>query len=208
MPRPSRNTDKLLIAAGRELLARKGVSGLSLREVAKRARVNLGMFHYHFKTKGEFARRVLQEMYEELFSRLSFETAEGGPLERLERTLNILGRFARDNRALALCIAQDAAAGNKPTLEFLLKNFPRHAVILIGLLRECQKAGLVRRAPIARVLTFIGGGVMAPALMVAALERALGGGLAGLPVKAIAAAALSDDAVAERVRMALQGAKP
>jgi len=208
MPRPSRNTDQLLIQAGRELLAKKGVSGLSLREVAKRAGVNLGMFHYHFKTKDEFARRVLQEIYEEFFGRLSLETAAGGPKERLERALNILGRFARDNRGLVLCLAQDAVAGHKPTMEFLLKNFPRHAWILIKLVRECRQAGLLRRSPLPRLLVFLGGGVMAPAIMIAALERAAGGGLAGLPVKAVAAAALSDEAVDERVRMALKGAAP
>ena len=48
-PRPSRNLDRALLAAGRELLPERGCAGLSVREVADAAGVNLGMFHYHFK---------------------------------------------------------------------------------------------------------------------------------------------------------------
>jgi len=48
MSRPSKNTDKLLIQAGRRLLPETGVSGLSLRRGAQEAGVNLGMFPYYF----------------------------------------------------------------------------------------------------------------------------------------------------------------
>jgi len=64
MPRPSRNLDRALLAAGRALLPARGCSGLSIREVAEAANVNLGMFHYHFKTREAFLRTLLQSMYE------------------------------------------------------------------------------------------------------------------------------------------------
>lgn len=207
MPRPSRNTDRLLIRAGRELLARRGMSGLSVREVCSRAGVNLGMFHYHFKTKDEFARQVLQEMYEEFFARLSLESSAGRPRERLERALNVVGRFARDNRTLILGLLQDAAAGHRPTLEFFARNFPRHVRIVLGLVEECRKEGPRRKGGSAAVLMFVGGGVMAPALMAAALERALGGGFVARAAALAARSAVSDEGIAERVRMALRGAE-
>jgi AcrR family transcriptional regulator len=206
MSRPSGNADRKLIDAGRELLARKGISGLSVREVASRAGVNLGMFHYHFRTKDEFARRVLQEIYEEFFSRLALEASEGGPRQRLERALTVLARFARDNRALVLCLAGDAVAGHKPSIEFLLKNAPRHVKIVAGLVRDCQEAGVLRRSPLVRVMVFMGGGVILPAVLVAAMERVLGGRIGFLPFKVIAKAALSDEAIAERIQMAMKGA--
>ncbi|MDD5303347.1 MAG: TetR/AcrR family transcriptional regulator [Elusimicrobia bacterium] len=112
MSRPSRSTDKLLIRAGRKLLPETGVSGLTLRRVALAAKVNLGMFHYHFGSKREFSRRVLQEIYEDFFKDFSVET--GGPApakERLRRALNALARFARDNRKLILAIVRDMMEG-------------------------------------------------------------------------------------------------
>jgi len=60
MPRPSRNVDERLLAAGRELYPDAGAAGLSIRRIAERAEANLGMFHYHFRTKDQFVRRLLQ----------------------------------------------------------------------------------------------------------------------------------------------------
>src|SRR2546423_12744118 len=101
MPRPSRNLDRALLAAGRELLASRGCAGLSIREVADAADVNLGMFHYHFKTREAFLRTLLQHTYEEMFGVLVLKgPLEWGPLDGLRAALRVLGRFLRDNRPL------------------------------------------------------------------------------------------------------------
>ena len=70
MPRPSRHLDRALLAAGRELLPALGCSGLTIRQVAEAAGVNIGMFHYHFRTRDVFLRAVMQSAYEEMFSQL------------------------------------------------------------------------------------------------------------------------------------------
>ena len=64
MPRPSQRIDDALLASGRELYPRLGSSGLSLRALTEHAGANLGMFHYHFKTKDNFLRTLLQQLYE------------------------------------------------------------------------------------------------------------------------------------------------
>ena len=88
MPRPSRNLDQALLAAGRALLPQRGCSGLSVREVADAAGVNLGMFHYHFKSREAFLKALLQSMYEEMFSQLTFQgSAEWGPSDNLRAAL-------------------------------------------------------------------------------------------------------------------------
>ena len=61
-PRPSRNLDRALLAAGRELFPSRGCPGLTVREVAEAAGVNLGMFHYHFKSREAFLRALLQSV--------------------------------------------------------------------------------------------------------------------------------------------------
>ena len=60
MTRPSRNQDQLLIQAAKRLLPEMGISGMSLQRIADECGVNLGMFHYHFKTKDAFIRKVLE----------------------------------------------------------------------------------------------------------------------------------------------------
>ena len=60
MPRPSRNLDRALLAAGRVLLPSAGARASRSAQVADAAGVNIGMFHYHFKTREAFLRAVMQ----------------------------------------------------------------------------------------------------------------------------------------------------
>ena len=96
MPRPSRNLDRLLLAAGRELLPLRGCAGLTVREVTETAGVNLGMFHYHFKSREAYLRALLQTMYEEMYSQLTYQADDKlGPMEALRGAL----RFMRASRS-------------------------------------------------------------------------------------------------------------
>src|SRR3954466_8413677 len=112
MPRPSRNLDLALLATGRELFATRGCAGLAVREVAEAAGVNLGMFHYHFKSREAFLRALLQSVYEEMYAQLSAVTAarprEATPLAHLRAALRFMGRFARANRPVLARVLADA----------------------------------------------------------------------------------------------------
>ena len=127
VPRPSRHLDRALVAAGRELLPVHGCSGLTIRQVSEAAGVNIGMFHYHFRTREAFLRAVMQSAYEEMFSRLTLGIAkEATATANLRAALRTLGRFVQDNRALIARILADALAGDVIAREFLKDNFPRH----------------------------------------------------------------------------------
>src|SRR5581483_5845523 len=98
-----------LIEAGREMLRESGLGRVNLRQVAARAKVNLGMFHYHFKTKDQFIRAVLQDCYEKFFRNFNLKIEEEqAPLEKLRKALFAMGQFTRDNRGLFLSMLQDA----------------------------------------------------------------------------------------------------
>ncbi len=206
MPRPSRNLDRLLLAAGRELLAVRGCAGLSVREVADTAGVNLGMFHYHFKTRDAFLRALLQNTYEEMFARLRFETrivATPRPLEwnavaNLRAALRFLGRFLRDNRPLIARVLADALCGEKIALEFLRANMPRHLGLLQGLIAAAQADGSFKRMPLPQALGICAGCVAMPILA--------GGAIAEHAPRAMSRrlrdALLDDAAIDERVELA------
>ena len=59
MSRPSQNADQHLIEAAQKMLKHTSLSQMNIRQVAAEAGVNLGMFHYHFKTKDQFAKAVM-----------------------------------------------------------------------------------------------------------------------------------------------------
>ncbi len=65
MTRPSHNIDLLLFNTGEKLLIEVGFEKFSVRHLCKKAGVNLGMFHYYFKTKENF----IELLFESLFNK-------------------------------------------------------------------------------------------------------------------------------------------
>ncbi len=206
MSRPSRNTDLLLTEEARKILPKTGFTGLNLREVASKAGVNLGMFHYHFKTKREFTRRVLETIYEEFFLDLSIEASRGeAPLENLRSALNSMGRFSRNNRALILSLIGDVLNGDREVVRFVKINFGRHFGVLSKIIRECQKTGALEKEPLPLVITHLLGAVGVPHLIFELLERSSARKPFGLALSVVRSAVLSDAAIAKRVERALKG---
>lgn len=204
MPRPSRSTDKLLIQAGRRLLPETGVSGLTMRRVALAAKVNLGMFHYHFGSKREFTRRVLQDFYEDFFKNFSMESGgQAPPQERLRRALLALARFARDNRKLILAIVRDVLEGDSEAAEFARANIPRHMAIIAGLVRECQRAGLLKQMPIPLAMSFLLGAAAMPNVAMGVIEKSGAKRPFGLTPEQLLPLFSSNASIAIRVDMAL-----
>ncbi len=207
MPRPSRNLDRALLAAGRELLPARGCAGLSVREVAEAAGVNLGMFHYHFKSREAFLRELLQGMYEEMFSQLSFQgAAHWGPLDNLRAALRFLGRFLRLNRPLIARVMADALCGDPIAVEFLRLNMPRHLGVMHALVVEAQARGQMRAMPPEQALAFCAAGLATPILFAGAVADS--GAVPKTRAKALADTLASDRAIDERIDLALVALAP
>lgn len=207
MTRPSNDLDQRLLAAGRTLLDERGFGGLSVRAAARRARVNPGMFHYHFKTMRAFKRQLLQSLYEEFFRDFSLRQAEarGGPRERLIEALRYLGRFVRDHRQLGLSLLEEAVRGDAEVLDFLKTNFGRHLAILRGLVDELKRRGGLATWPPAAAMSFLMSSVGLPSLFVAGLRRAGAKRPYGEPLARVEEAVLSDEGIDRRVRAAVRG---
>lgn len=204
MTRPSRNIDQVLIATARELLPETGCRGFSIRQLTDRAGVNLGMFHYHFKTREQFLSQVLHDVYQEMFATLSFQAhADRPPLENLRAALMVLGCFARDNRQLMRRLMADAMSDDATALDFFRRHFPLHLAVLAELVAAGQKAGQLQKLPRLQAITFLAGAVAMPNIL-AAMFTAQG----GLPQEALdhlTQDVLSNAAIEQRVEMAVRG---
>jgi AcrR family transcriptional regulator len=204
-PRPSRNLDRALLAAGRELFPARGCGGLSVREVAEAAGVNLGMFHYHFKTREAFLRAVLQSVYDEMYTQLVAVSARpaAGPsaLEQLRGALRFMGRFVRANRPVLARVIADALCREPIALEFLRANAPRHLGVLRGLIGAAQAAKEMRPMPVPQAMGFCAGSLATPILFGGAVADS--GALAAKEAQALHDALLSDAALDQRIDLAL-----
>ena len=202
MPRPGRNIEQVLLRSGRLLYPERGSAGLSLRTLTEHAGVNLGMFHYHFRSKDDFLRELLQQYYEEMFGPLSARVRDDGPpLERLRQALLFLATFVRDHDAMLGRIFADASGGNAVAAEFLRANAPRHLRLLIALMNEAEKAGVLAPLPRLQRFVFTMGAVALPLVVVPHIARLqIAPAIVGRALKRQVA---SDAAIAQRVELAL-----
>ncbi len=209
MSRPSAHLDRKLVSAARAMLPETGFSGLAVREVARRAGVNAGMFHYHFKTKDVFLQRVLQECYEDFLQ--SFREAAEGPgtsRARLRRVLVSFARFARDNRILYTVMLRELLNASPEMYAFAKANFPRHASVVMSLIEDCRREGTVRPLPVPMLAMFAMSTMGLPNVVVAGLERNGVRTLLGRPVKEFSAMLLSDGMIEVRADMAMAALAP
>ena len=203
MPRPSRNIEQTLLQSGRALYAGHGAAGLSVRALTEHAGVNLGMFHYHFKTKDAFLRQVLAGIYEEMFTQLAGQVQQSGPaLQRLRQALTVLAVFVRGHADILGRVLTDAAAGEAVAVDFIRSNAPRHLGLLLKLLQEAHDEGLLLpMAPLQRFI-FLMSAVAMP-LLIAPGVKSLGVA-PGLLGRALQTQVTSDAAIAERIELALR----
>ncbi|RJF97178.1 TetR/AcrR family transcriptional regulator [Noviherbaspirillum saxi] len=207
MARPSQNIDQRLLASGLALLPLTGCRGLSARKLTDHAGVHLGMFHYHFHSKENFIRILLEQVYEGMFSELEIRTRAGeSAAHNLRNAVHVIAGFGRTHRQLLLRIGADALAGEAVAAQFLQTNLPRHLDVVARLISEAQRDGDVIAAPLPQVIGFIAGAVMGPVLLgTAVLEQALLGPALG---ELIDNEVLSVAAVEQRIDLALRGLTP
>ncbi len=202
MPRPSRNLDQALLAAGRELFPQRGCAGLSVREVADAAGVNLGMFHYHFKSRDVFLRALMQQAYEEMFARLTLElSVHRATADSLRSAVRAIGRWVRDNRRFLARVIADALGGEQCARDFLRDNLPRHFAVLQALIVQGQREGRIVDLPVPQVIGVCAGAVAMPILFGGALVD--GGELPAPIARSLSDSLLTDAAIDQRIDLAL-----
>lgn len=209
MPRPSAHLDRKLIDAARELLPRTGFSGLGVREVARRAGVNPGMFHYHFKSREAFVRRVFDELYGDFLS--SFRGAAKGPgtpRERLRAVLVAYALFARRNRTLYSMMVRELLNGEPGMVAFARDRFPEHAGALAELMAECRRAGVVRDLPTPTLCMFAMGSMGLPNVAATGLERSGQKRICEFTTAEFVDRVLSDEMIAVRADMVMAALAP
>ncbi|HTB23678.1 MAG TPA: TetR/AcrR family transcriptional regulator [bacterium] len=209
MTRPAGDAKKRLIEAGKEILEETGFSGLSVRAVAARAGVNLGLVSYHFGGKAAFVHQVAQELYDEFFLDFSLQVeGENDPLAALRKGLLRLARFVRDRRRMVRSLLKDLTDGDAEAKRFVLTNVPRHGIILAGLVHRCQDEGRLAKLPVPVAMTTLMGVVVFPTLVAEPIARAKFGGQGPSHRKMIEDSLLTDGALELRVDLALKALKP
>ena len=167
MPRPAPDLDsrERLLRAGLALARRSGIKALTVRAVAAKAEANLGSFVHHFGTRDAFVEALIERWYAPLMAQLqlSVEGADDA-LDALRRVLLQLVRWLIDNRGFVAHVVVDAGAGEAGARRFLRTFDQRHPALVLALIAQAQRDGLLRRAPPLHQMLFLMSTLAVPVL--------------------------------------------
>lgn len=206
MPRPKGDAERKMLDTALALARERGCGGISIREICRRAKVNTGLFHYHFKSRAAFIERVMAETYADFFARLTVSAeGPGTASERLRRTLRAIAVFSREHRRLFAGMIRDALNGERQVARFAAANFPRHIPIILGLVAEGRRSGEFRPLDDSMAMSFVMGSVSTPNLVITLLETHGAKRPFGRPLSEVSGQLLSDEAIETRLDMVLAG---
>jgi AcrR family transcriptional regulator len=115
-PRQKRSVEKRarLKTAGLFLFGEKGYEGTSIDEIARRAKLAVGGFYQHFRSKRQLLLALMDELLEKL-SQLDFRPSKGADVRVIVHEL-LAGAFSHDLRYLGAYRAWQEAVLSDPDL--------------------------------------------------------------------------------------------
>lgn len=144
--RPQETTRDSLLAVALRLFAHNGYSGTTIREVTALANANLGAVTYHFGTKGELYRQVLESVLGPLKDRVSAASRlEAPPLDRIEAMVRAIFAHIREHPEMPALMVRELASGQAPHHQ-ILATFREALPLLVGMIRDGQRDGSIRDA--------------------------------------------------------------
>ena len=190
-------TQLALIRAGRDLFARHGYDGASIRMITRRAGANLGAITYHFGSKSAFHDRVIDATIGPFADRVvEAATGPGDPLDRVEAVVRTYVEYLRLHPELPRFLLQGLVLRDRPPAA-ALKHLRRVLGVLTALIVEGQADGSIRAGP----PVVLGLGMTSQAIHLSVVQRVLAAAT-GLDLRD---AATREEVVSNLVRYARAG---
>ena len=137
-----------LIKAGVEILAKKGVGGLSLRKVAQRAGVSHSAPYAHFPDKQSLIAAISTEGFTQLYTELEAAVSpySKNPRKQLLEGVKTYVRFAEENTDTFKIMFSGVLEKEKDYPSFV-EISSKTFMLVVGVVQACQNAGILPTAP-------------------------------------------------------------
>ena len=170
MPRTSTaDTSQRILDIAERLLQTRGYNAFSYADVAQALHVTKASLHYHFPSKAELGKRLI-ERYERSFLQAlaEIDRVSADARERLRRYVDIYADVLRNDR-MCLCgmLAAEYTTLPKPMKAELKHFFDENERWLVAVLEEGQKTGKLRFTGSAREVARLVVGSLEGAMMLA-----------------------------------------
>lgn len=132
-----------ILDVAERLVQTRGFNGFSYADIAEALDVTKASLHYHFPSKADLGRRLI-ERYEHTFLEVlkGIDATAAAPREKLKRYARIYADVLRDNR-MCLCgmLASDYATLPKAMKEDVRHFFDENEQWLVAVLEQGRKSG-------------------------------------------------------------------
>ena len=117
-------TRSRILAAARDLFANRGYGEVGLREIGKAVGVNPATIHYHFGSKEELYRRVVEGAAAVMLQRMTAAASGGRPaVERLTDAIQTYGAVLSDHPYLPRILFRHAMSEPLPLPDWFVKEY-------------------------------------------------------------------------------------
>ena len=139
----SADTSRRILDVAERLVQTRGFNGFSYADIAEALEVTKASLHYHFPSKADLGKRLIERYEETFLAALKTIDATGAAArDKLKRYARIYADVLRDNR-MCLCgmLASDYATLPKPMKEEVKHFFDENEQWLAAVLEQGRKAG-------------------------------------------------------------------
>lgn len=141
MSRAAADTPQRILDVAERLVQTRGFNGFSYADIAEALDVTKASLHYHFPSKADLGKRLIERYEETFLATLKAIDATGAAArDKLKRYARIYAGVLRDNR-MCLCgmLASDYATLPKPMKEEVKHFFDENERWLVAVLQQGRK---------------------------------------------------------------------
>ncbi|MCL2485655.1 MAG: TetR/AcrR family transcriptional regulator [Endomicrobia bacterium] len=119
-----------------------GISSISIRSICIEAGVNLGMFHYYFKSKENFIKILLENLIQDL-QNYWFKEMESlsTPKERLERVLFLNAKLYKEKKGVVETMLKGFDFSNEFFIKMIKETHKIIYAFFFTLMNDCKNDG-------------------------------------------------------------------
>lgn len=138
-----RDKKRAILEATLAVLRERGLSGLKMEEVARRAEVGKGTIYLYFRDKRDLLKALVEERTWAFYRQVEAEVRRKAPFfERLERILALRLDWVSEWRGLWAAVAREAEKDPTPWLQGLHQHY---LALLEELVQSGKEEGAVRQ---------------------------------------------------------------
>ncbi len=178
---------------------------MSLKMLSDEAGVNPGIFYYHFKSKSNFIRIVLESFIEDARKEIEIEIPANIPsIKKLQHCLMSIGKNFRGHSRLAVSMYRDLLNKDPDITSFLVSSIEEQISFLKPLIEECQKDNYIRKHyTLQEILSFCLAGIKTPIVLSKVLELLSDDNSEHM--EKLKKELITDEAIIRRAEMAIMG---